>query len=436
VVAQGLTGNSVDIPRENVASTTQGRFRVWASDGIHTARDTSGSFTTALRNPQVTLLSPSPGTYVAVNQTLNLEALAYSPNVGTPDSGQISWSSSIDGPLGNGEELAVTGLTPGVHTITVSVDDGVGSASDSVADVIVVSDPRFLPTPERNVTVGPTPLLFWPEEGITSQTVRVDNAGGTNPIDWASVEFTPWLSVDPTSGSTPDEVTVSVDATGLEPGIYDAGIAFGSTETSETPFVQVAMSIPAREDPKPCMAQSTFDSSDDGWLVFGDAQGSGAIPDHNDTGGNPGGYISAADDATGGVWYWDAPGKYLGDQSCAYGKELTFDLKQSATDSPFNADDVVLVGGPEGETLTLVYDTAENPGTDWTSYRVTLAEDAGWVKEGTSTPPTPAEMEEVLSTLQALRIRGEYRTGADTGGLDNVNLAAGRAIFLPLVLRQ
>jgi len=432
MVAQGITENSVAIPRENVASTSQGRFRVWASDGIHTSRDTSGSFTTALRNPQVTLLSPSPGTYVAINQTLNLEALAYSPNVGTPDSSQISWTSSIDGALGDGEELAVTGLTPGVHTITVSVNDGVGTASDSVTDVIVVSDPRFLPTPEKNVAVGPSPLLFWPEEGITSQTVRVDNEGGTNPLTWASVEFTPWLSVGPISGSTPDEVTVSVDATGLDPGLYDAGIAFGSTETSETRFIQVAMSIPAREAGRPCMAQSTFDSSDDGWLVFGDAQGSGAIPDHNDSGGNPGGYISATDDAAGGVWYWDAPGKYLGDQSCAYGKELTFDLTQSATDNPFDADDVALMG----ETLTLVYDTAKNPGTAWTSYSVTLAEDAGWVKEGTSTPPTQAEMEGVLSTLQALRIRGEYRTGADTGGLDNVNLAARRAIFLPLVLRQ
>jgi hypothetical protein len=45
-------------------------------------------------------------------------------------------------------------------------------------------------------------------------------------------------------------------------------------------------------------------------------------------------------------------------------------------------------------------------------------------------------VEAVPSNLQALRIRGEYRTGADTGSLDNVNLGAGRAVFLPLVLRQ
>ena len=40
----------------------------------------------------------------------------------------------------------------------------------------------------------------------------------------------------------------------------------------------------------------------------------------------------------------------------------------------FNDSDVVLIGGG----LTLVFDTAANPGTNWTTYQVPLLESAGW----------------------------------------------------------
>lgn len=434
VLAQNITGNSVSIPRENVPTTNQGLFRVWVSDGIHTASDTSnGPFTTTLRNPEVKLLSPSEGLYVAANQTLNLEALAYSPNIGTLSGGQVTWSSSLDGPLAQGEAAAVTGLTPGVHAITVTVNDGSGTSSETVNEVVVVSDPRYLPTPDHRLVVGPAPLLFWPGDGITEQTLRISNASGTNAINWAALEFLPWLSLSRTSGNTPDEITVTVNAAGLAPGLHEGTIGFFSSGATRNTFLDVVLSVTEREAPMACQARSTFDFSDDGWLRVNDATAGVAIPDHEKSGGNPGGYILATNGTTGGVGYWQAPGKFLGDQSCAYGKALTFDLRQTGTGSPLSAPDVLLIG----ESLTLAYNTAANPGTAWTSIRVDLTEDAGWVKAGTAAAPTRAEFEQVLATLEALHIRSEYRTGAGTVGLDNVALAAtdGR-LFLPLVIRR
>ena len=168
----------------------------------------------------------------------------------------------------------------------------------------------------------------------------------------------------------------------------------------------------------PSAITSTFDTGDESWTVFGDAQGASVIPTYFSTGGNPGGYISATDDVTGGVWFWDAPAKLLGKVSSM--RALSFDLKQSATDAPFDADDVVLVGAG----TTLVFNTANNPGTDWTHYDVSLDASAGWKNKDTGQPATQQEMIDVLSSLAVLRIRGEYRDGADTGGLDNVRLAA------------
>lgn len=48
-----------------------------------------------------------------------------------------------------------------------------------------------------------------------------------------------------------------------------------------------------------------------------------------------------------------------------------------------------------------------------------LTETTGWVFQGTSQQPTQAEFEAILANATKLRIRGEYRIGADTGSLDN-----------------
>ena len=114
------------------------------------------------------------------------------------------------------------------------------------------------------------------------------------------------------------------------------------------------------------LAASTFDTNDDGWTVTGDAQGGSGIPSYVPSGGNPGGYVSATDDENGDRWYWQAPAKFLGDISDAYGQALRFDLRQSTLTQQRDAPDVVLKG-PGG---TFYYNTPNNPGTTWTSYTV------------------------------------------------------------------
>ncbi len=165
----------------------------------------------------------------------------------------------------------------------------------------------------------------------------------------------------------------------------------------------------------PPLSSSTFDNSAEGWAIIGDAQG----PSFSVSDGNPGGYIYASDKQQGAVWYWQSSANFLGDKSAAYGKLLTFDLKQSITArQDVTPDDVVLIGAG----ITLWFDTLINPGVNWTNYTVLLNEKAGWVKRGTNQAPTQAEMQQVLASLTALQIRGEFSTEADKGSLDNVLL--------------
>ncbi len=172
---------------------------------------------------------------------------------------------------------------------------------------------------------------------------------------------------------------------------------------------------------------STFDTDDEGWRVVGDA--TSVVPQWSATEGNPDGHVYAVDQVVGGVWYWQAPAKFLGDVSGAYGLTLTFDLKQSGTHNQFNSNEVLLTGGG----LTLAIDMA-HPGTTWTSYSIPIDEAGGWGIGSENGPaPTQAQMVQVVASLEDLRIRGEFITGADTGSLDNVVLNVPEPSTLALV---
>ncbi len=161
---------------------------------------------------------------------------------------------------------------------------------------------------------------------------------------------------------------------------------------------------------------STFDEDTEGWTVTGDAQGGSVEPSWIDEGGNPGGYALAEDDGTGIYWYWLAPTEFLGDKSAYLGTHLSFDLTQTGTDND-DEWDVVLAGADE----VLVYDFQDAPGAAWTSFVVGLDVDLGWT-DLDGVEATLEQVEGVLGGLESLEIRGEFTTGHDEGGLDNVLL--------------
>lgn len=177
------------------------------------------------------------------------------------------------------------------------------------------------------------------------------------------------------------------------------------------------------------IVESTFDTDKEGWKVFGDATSS--EPTYVATGGNPGGHLLANDRAVGGIWYWKAPAKFMGNHLDAYGDTLSYDLRQTPTSSQINRVDIFLAGGG----ITLVYDTSYNPGLNWTPYSIGLTETAGWdIGSLGGAAPTQAQMQQVLGNITDLQIRGEFVNGNDTGRLDNVIMTPEPATLIMLVL--
>ena len=172
-------------------------------------------------------------------------------------------------------------------------------------------------------------------------------------------------------------------------------------------------------DPDRYPVESTFLQNAEDWTAVGDG-----VLYYSSTGGNPAntGYIFIIDQTLGDNFYFNAPSRFLGNMSGAYGRLLTFDLVWSETSlSDYkDGDDVVLRGA--GHTLVAML--PEVPGTSWTPYSIPLSVAGGWVHQGTDQPATAAEIQAALGSLQEFRIRGEFRSGPEQGGLDNVRFGA------------
>jgi hypothetical protein len=169
---------------------------------------------------------------------------------------------------------------------------------------------------------------------------------------------------------------------------------------------------------------STFDADADGWSavdLFGGSYANAGTPfavTYQGAGGNGGGYIEATDPSVGS-FFFEAPAKFLGNQSAFYGESLRFDLKVDLGAATVWEEGVEVILAGAG--LVLLRDIGIVPPTSWQTFSFNLDE-TGWTKEGGGAP-TPAEFQSVLGNLQQLRILGEYGNGVyETTGLDNICL--------------
>ena len=182
--------------------------------------------------------------------------------------------------------------------------------------------------------------------------------------------------------------------------------------------------------PAEIIVASTFDTSDEGWSVYTTLGYSGPV-NYESSGGNPGGYIWAADPDTG-AWAFRAPAKFEGGKADAYGGKLTFDIASNNPES-----DTAWVG-IEGNGLQLVcqYDAPDLPNVVY-NRSVTLVAATGWVHAITQQPASESDLITALSNLTGLVIVAEFAEGTgnlDVSALDNVILTPEPATLVLLAL--
>ena len=117
---------------------TQGKIKVVVSDGFNTVEEISpGYFTVPEKEPSAYIESPVDlGSYNL--DTVTLKGYGFDLEDGTLSESELTWISDIDGYLGSGSRIEGLGLSPGGHTITLSVVDSDGNRDETSVDITVV----------------------------------------------------------------------------------------------------------------------------------------------------------------------------------------------------------------------------------------------------------------------------------------------------------
>jgi len=164
----------------------------------------------------------------------------------------------------------------------------------------------------------------------------------------------------------------------------------------------------------PAVYIADFDSGAEGWSIGTGAENLST----NIAGGISDGHICAEDDSIGDRWLWIAPPELLG-QLNSSSQELIFYRKKDSSQTT-SADSVLL----ESASGNLIY--AENfaPDDSWKATRVPLQSNSAWVFEGTSQMPSMVQFQQVLDSVAALKIFGDFdsSTATDSSCLDAVQL--------------
>ncbi len=112
------------------------------------------------------------------------------------------------------------------------------------AYVYTIFDPDAVPT--AHLSLNPTGLNFTTTElgpDPAAQSFDVFALEGES-VQFTALGHTPWLHVTPATSSTPGSIQVSVDYTGLTPGIYHDSIEIASSDAVNSPvYEQVTFEV-------------------------------------------------------------------------------------------------------------------------------------------------------------------------------------------------
>jgi hypothetical protein len=137
-VASANGSGSTSLPVAQLAGSANAHIRVWASNGFLSGTVTSGAFTISPQPPLATIIAPLNGSSVLEGQPLPLQGRGDDPQDGVlTGTANLSWVSSRDGLLGNGQALNAL-LSAGVHTITLQVLDSAGLTDTAQVTVSVI----------------------------------------------------------------------------------------------------------------------------------------------------------------------------------------------------------------------------------------------------------------------------------------------------------
>jgi len=137
LLATGLTTTSYTLAVNDLAGSSEGRFRVVANDGVNIGDDETPLISVPDQAPTAAILNPGQNADLPVGELLVLQGFGGDFEDGMLPDPSMAWSSDRAGALGSGSELPVENLAPGYHTITLKVTDSSGQTATATAQIFV-----------------------------------------------------------------------------------------------------------------------------------------------------------------------------------------------------------------------------------------------------------------------------------------------------------
>lgn len=135
--------------------------------------------------PTVTITAPADATNALPGASVTFTGTATDPEDGNLNAA-LTWSSSIDGPLGTGASISTSSLSNGVHTITASVTDS-GSLSSSDTITIDISTPNnFPPTVSISAPANATTVTTGVPTTFTATGSDTEDGDVSASLHWTS----------------------------------------------------------------------------------------------------------------------------------------------------------------------------------------------------------------------------------------------------------
>lgn len=236
--------NTIVVSLGELAQTTQGIVRVVVSDGVNTGQDDSDPyFSVPNLTPAVVILGPANGASYPYGVAVELIGSAVDPETPELPDAAYAWSSSIDGPLGTGQELLAELLSPGTHTVGLRVTDSMGGQGIAERTIVIADDAMVA---AAALSVAPASTTFFADFG--SSTVQTqdlslrNNTGGE--VDWTTTSSAPWLTVSVAGGQTPSEALLQLNPAGLAVGLHKATLTIsGSGPAGAVPQQKVQVFV-------------------------------------------------------------------------------------------------------------------------------------------------------------------------------------------------
>jgi hypothetical protein len=241
-VVLGVSEKSTTIDTSTLAGG-QGRFRVYANDGVQQGEGDSTDYTMAVKAPEVKILQPADGTRFNWNELINFSGEALDPQDGLITGASLTWANQ-NGDMGTGGQFGTVSMPVGENIITLRATNSAGvTASKQIT--IYVGDPLALPGPL--LTLAPSALSFQvavSETMTQSAVINLENMGGGS-LTWSAQSSASWLTLNAASGDVPGSVTVMANPNGLMSNtLHQAAITItGSAEGYPDQVVTVPVEL-------------------------------------------------------------------------------------------------------------------------------------------------------------------------------------------------